>query len=123
QRYVNPLDAPGPHLIDALQDSRRVGYQGVAASGAEVVDGQPFEDFVADPVGRGDGQVEGDRVGNSGAVAVGWRLPGGGRELPDLLAGPVDQYHADAQAAEEVDVQEQIGEVVVGDDGAVQGDH
>ena len=43
-------------------------------------------------------------------------------QAADLVAGPVDQGDADAQAAQQGDVEQQIAEVVVLDDGAVEGD-
>ena len=43
-------------------------------------------------------------------------------EPADLMAGPMHQRHADAQAAQQRDVEQQIAEVVVLDDGAVHGD-
>ena len=38
------------------------------------------------------------------------------------MGGPVDQRDADAQAAQQGDVEEEVGEVVVLDDRAVDGD-
>ena len=40
----------------------------------------------------------------------------------DLMAGPVNQGDADAQAAQQGDVEQQVAEVLVLDDGAVQRD-
>src|SRR5205814_6983518 len=85
--------------------------------------GQALEDFVGDAVGGGAGQFQGRGVGDAGAVRVGGRLPGGLGELADLPAGPVDEDDADAQAAEDGDVAQQVAEVVVGDDGPVERDH
>jgi len=52
---------------------------------------------------------------------VGDRDVAGGRQRLDLLADAVDKHHLDSQAAEDGDIDEQIAEVVVGDDGAVEG--
>ena len=61
-------------------------------------------------------------VGDAGAVEVGRRLAGLLGQAADLMAGAVDQRDADAQAAQQGDVEQQIAEVLVLDDGAVQGD-
>ena len=41
---------------------------------------------------------------------------------PDLVRRPVDERDADAQAPQQGDVEQQVGEVVVLDDRAVDGD-
>src|SRR5581483_3888373 len=101
-------------VIDAAEDAGRVGDQGVAGRRPQVHAGQPLEHLVGDAVGGGQGQVEGGGVGDAGAVDVG-RLPAdlAGQPL-DLPAGPVDQDDANPQAAQERDVEQEVGEVVVG---------
>ena len=44
------------------------------------------------------------------------------RQLLDLLADAVDEHELDAEAAQDRDVDEQVAEILVGDDGAVEGD-
>src|SRR5262249_37297773 len=67
--------------------------------------------------------VEGDLVGDAGPVRVGWRASSLFRQFLNLQARAVDQQYADVQASQEVNVGENVYEVVVGDDGPVQGDH
>jgi hypothetical protein len=112
----------GPLVIDALEDAGGVGDHGVAAGAAQVVGGQPFEDLVGNAVGGGQGQLKGDRIGDAGAVEVGRRPSGLLGQAAHLVAGPVDQGHTDAQAAQQSDVQEQVAEVVVLDHSPVHGD-
>ncbi len=123
QRHVDALDAAGPHLIDAFQNPGRVGHQGIGAGAAQVVHSQPFQNFVADAVGGRDGKIERDFIGDAGAVGVRGRFAGLGRKLLNLQARAMNQHHADAQAAQQVNVQEQVREIVVGNDGAIQRDH
>src|SRR3989442_1203495 len=74
-RHGHPFCAAGELVINALQDTRRVGHQGVAARAAQVGGGQAFEDLVRHPVRGGHGQLERGRVGDPGPVEVGGRLP------------------------------------------------
>src|SRR5207302_1340495 len=104
------------------EDARRVGHQGVAAGAAQVGGGQPFEDLVRDAVGGGDGELERRGVGDAGAVEVGRGLAHLLGQAAELVAGPVNQGHLDAQAAQQGDVEQDVPQVVVGDDGAVEGD-
>ena len=75
-----------------------------------------------DAVGGSQGELQRVGVGDAGAVEVGGRLSGLFGQAADLVAGAVDQGDADAQAAQQGDVEQQIAEVLVLDDGAVQGD-
>src|SRR5262245_37678256 len=78
---------------------------------------------MADAVGGGDGQIKRDLVSNTRAVAVRDLLAGLRRQFLDLQARAMHQDHTDAQAAQEVNIEQEIGEVVVGNDGAVKGDN
>ena len=44
------------------------------------------------------------------------------RERLDLRRGAVDEHHADVQRAQHRDVEQDVGEIFVGDDGAVHRD-
>ena len=123
QRHVDPLDSAGELVIDAAEDTRWVGDQGVAGGGAQVDRGKAGDDVVRDAVGGRQGQVERGRVGDAGPVDVRRREPGGRGEPLDLQACPVDQHHADPQAAQDADVEQQVGEILVGNDCPVESDH
>ena len=99
-----------------------MGDEGVAEGAAQVVGRQSFQHFVRDAVGGGQGELQRGVVGDAGAVEVGGRLAGLLGKAADLVAGAVDQGDADAQAAQQGDVEQQIAEVLVLDDGAVQRD-
>ena len=93
-----------------------MGDHGVAARRAGRWPASPSRISCADPVGGGQGQLQRGGVGDAGAVEVG-RLPAGLLGEPaDLVAGPVDQGDADAQAAQQGDVEQQVAEIVVLDD-------
>ena len=74
---------------------------------------------MGDAVGGGEGQLERGGVGDAGAVDVGGGHAGLLGQAADLVAGPVDERDADAQAAQQGDVEQQVAEVVAFDDGAV----
>ena len=119
---VHALDSAGELVVDAVQDAGRMGDQGIAVSRAEVGRRQPFEDFMRHPVGGVERQFQGGRVGDAGAVGIGRLLAGLGGEQADLMAGPMHQGDLDPQAAQQGNVQQEVGEIVVVHHGAVQGD-
>ena len=65
QPHVDALDPAGELVIDAAEDAGRVGDDGVRAGAAQVVGRQPFEDFVRDAVGGGDGDLQRVAVGDA----------------------------------------------------------
>ena len=71
QLDVHALDLAGEQVVHAVEDADGVGDDGVGAGGAEVVGGEAFEDFVREPVGGGQGELERGFVGDAGAVEVG----------------------------------------------------
>ena len=119
---IDALDLAGELVIDAAEDAGRVGDERVGAGAAEVVGREPFEDLVRDAVGGGERDLE----RRASVTPVPSRSDGGDLHqlgvAPDLVRGAVDQRDADAQAAQQGDVEQQVGEVVVLDDGAVDGD-
>ena len=116
---VDAFDLAGEEMVHALEDADGMGDDHVRVGGAQVVGRQPLEDLVRQAVGGGQGQIERGRIGDAGAVQVRCLdLPAVGQR-PDLRGRAVDEHHADVQGPEERHVQHQRGEVVVGDDGAV----
>ena len=120
---VDALDLAGELVVDAADDSEGVGDDGVGGDGAEVVGGEALEDLVREPIGRGERDLQRAGVGDAGAVEVGGRDATLGRKRRHLARGAMHEHDADVQRPEDGDVEEKVGKVVVGDDGAVDGDH
>ena len=109
-------------MIHPVKDAHRVRNDRVGAGGAQVVGGKAFEDFVGQPVGGGERELQGVGVGHTRAVEVGrldFQLLG---QRLDLRGGAVDEHDANVQRAEHRDVEQDVGEVFVRDDGAVDAD-
>src|SRR5262249_8536766 len=102
--------------------ARRVGRDGVTRGPAQVGGGKAFQDFVCYAVGGGDGQIQRLGIGDPNAFGVRWCAAKVRSEALDLVRGSVNQSDADAQAAKKCDVEEQVGEVVVLDNCAIDGD-
>src|ERR1035441_8747868 len=73
-------------------------------------------------VGGGQGQLERGFVSNAGAVEVGRRDALLVRESLDLRRCPMDKHNADAQGAQHGNIDEDVGEVLVRDDRAIDVD-
>jgi hypothetical protein len=58
-------------MIHALNDAQRMRDDSVRAGGAQVVGGKAFEDFVREPVGGGERELECLGVRDARAVEVG----------------------------------------------------
>ena len=56
--HVHPLDLAGEELVHAMQDADGVGDDGIGAGGAEVNRREALQDFVRQPVGGGQGELE-----------------------------------------------------------------
>ena len=84
--------------------------------------GEPFENKVGNPRGGADGEVERGGIGHAGAVGIGDGDLAGGGEFDELFADAVDEHDLDAEAAEHGDVDEKVPEILVGDDGSVDGE-
>ena len=119
QFHVHALDFAGEQMVHALDDAHRMGDDDIRAGGAEVVGRKPFENFVREPVGGGERELERGRVRDAGAVEVGgldFLLLG---QRLDLRGRAVDEHDADVQRPQHRHVQQQRGEVLVGDNRAV----
>ncbi len=68
---VHALDLAGEQMVHALDDAQRMGDDDVRAGGAQVVGRKPFENFVRQPVGGGERELERGGVGDAGAVEIG----------------------------------------------------
>ena len=120
---IDALDFAGEQMVDALNDAQRMGDDGVGAGGAQIVGGEAFENFVRQPVRGGERELQG--VGSSVMP-----LPSRSRRLNflfrrqrfDLRGGAVDEHDADVQRAQHGDIQQDVGEIFVGHDRAVDGD-
>ena len=122
QLDIHTLDLPREKMINALDDAHRVRDDGVGAGGAQVVGGKALEDFMRQPVRARQRQLQRVGVSHSRAFEIGrLDLEFFGQRL-DLRRGAVDERDADVQRAEDGDVEQDIGEVFVGDDGAVDAD-
>ena len=89
---------------------------------AQIVRRQPFQDLMRDARRGGDRQLQRRLIGDAGAIEIGRRLARLLRELGDLKTRPVNEDHADAQAAQQNQIEQQIAEVVMLDNGAVESD-
>jgi len=119
---VDPFDLAGELVIDPADDAEGMGDDGVGGGGAEIVGAEAFEDFVGETIGGGEGNLERGGIGDAGAVEIGRGDAAFGGEGGDLEGGAVDQDDPDVQRPQDGDVEEQVGKVVVGDDGSIDGD-
>lgn len=98
-----------------------MGDDGIGAGCPEIVGAQSFQDLMGQTIGGGQRQFESLTIGDPSAIEIG-RLAGVFRsELRNLVGGPVDQHNTDVQRAQDGDVEQEIGEDIVGDDDAVDG--
>ena len=92
---------------------------GVGAGGAQIVGGETFQDFVGQAVGRRQRQLQGLGIGDAGAIEVGrLNFCFSGQRL-DLRRRAMNEHHPDVQRAQHRDIQQDFGEVLVGDDRAI----
>ena len=71
QLGVDALDLAGEQMVHALDDAHGMGDDDVRVGGAEVVGRKTFENFVRQPVGGGQRELERRGVGDAGAVEIG----------------------------------------------------
>jgi hypothetical protein len=116
---VDTFDLAGEEVIDAAEDADGMGDDRVGGSGADIVGGETFEDFVGEAIGGGEGEFEGEFVGDAGAIEIGGGDAGFVGELADHGGGAVDEDDADVEGAENGDIEEDVGEILIGDDGGV----
>ena len=119
---IDALDPAGELVIDAVQDAGRVGDQRVAIGAAQIVGGQALEDLVGDAIGGVQGELQRGGIGDAGAVDVGRRQPGLLRQPANLRPAPCTSTTPMRRLRKQRDVEEDVAEVVVLDDGPVQGD-
>ena len=100
-----------------------MGDDGVADGAAQVGGRQTFEQIVGDAVGGVERELQRDRIGDAGAIEIGRRLPGLGREPLNLMRRAMYQSDADAQAAQEGQVKQQVAKILVLDHCSVQRNH
>jgi hypothetical protein len=83
---------------------------------------EPFDERVRHARGGADREVERGGVGDAGAVGIGDGDFPRGRELDDLMTDAVHEHDLDAERAQHGDVDEEVAEILVGDDGAIDRD-
>ena len=123
ERRVHALDPARQLVIDALQDARRMGHEAVAVRGPQIIGGEPFENLMGDAIGGRQGKLQGGGVGYPCAIDVGRRGARLQGEPPNLLSRPVHQGDANAQAAQEGNVQQEVAEIVIFDHRSIHGNH
>ena len=117
--HIHALDLAGEQMVHALDDAHGMGDDGVRAGGPQVIGRKPFENFVREPVRGGQRQIERGRVRDPAAAEIGgldFLLVG---QRLDLRGRAVDEHNPDVQRPQHRHVQQQRGEVLVGDNRAV----
>jgi hypothetical protein len=116
---VHALDLAGELMIHAADDAHRVRDDDVRAGGAEVVGRKTFENLVRQPVRGGERELERVRVRDARPVEVGSGNFLFVRKRFDLRGCAVDEHNTDVERAQHGDIEQQRGEIFVGDDRAV----
>ena len=119
---VDAFHLAGHLVVQSVEDAERMGDDGVGAGRTEIVRGQALEDLVGQAVRGGEGELQRRLVGHAVAGKVRRNDALLLAQLADLEGGAVDEDDADAERAEDRDVPEEIGEVVIRDDRTVDGD-
>ena len=57
-------------VIRAGENAEGVSSHSVGIGGAQIVRGKAFEDFVCEPIGCGESQLQGGVIGNTGTVEI-----------------------------------------------------
>ena len=68
---VHALDLAGEQMVHALNDAHRMGDDDVRAGGAQIIGRKAFKNFVRQPVGGGERELERGGVRDAGAVEIG----------------------------------------------------
>ena len=87
---VDAFHLAGVLVVRTGENAEGVSSHSVGIGSAQIVRGKPFEDFVCEPIGCGESQLQGDVIGNARAVEIAWSeglLLG---ELGNLFGGTVD---------------------------------
>ena len=86
-------------MIDAAHNAQRVGDDRIGGHSTEIVGRQSLQDFVGQSIGRIEGELEGFRIRDSGAVEVGGLDPAFHCHRRDLLGRSMHQEDPDVQRA------------------------
>ena len=119
---VDPLRLAGELVIGAVDDAARVRRHGVGRDAAQAVGGEALEDLVRQPVGRRKRQVQRGGVHRLGAVEVGRLDAALQRHRRDLASSAVHQRHADIQRAQDGEIEQEVREILVADNRAIDAD-
>ena len=120
---IHALDAAGSLVIDAVQNAGRVCGQSIGDGAAQIGGRQPFEQFMRHAVGGQQSDAQCLVIGDAGAVEIAGRHVESVGQAGDLMGRPVNESDADAQAAQQGDVEQQIAKVFVLNHGAVEGNN
>ena len=91
----------------------------IRAGGAQIVGGKSFKNFMRQPVRGGQREFQRVGIGDAGAVEIGRLEIAFLGERFDLRRGAVHEHHANVQRAQHRDIQQDVAEIFIGDDGAV----
>ena len=118
---IDPFHLAGELVVYATDNAERMGDNGIGGHRAEIVGRQPFKDLMGEPVGGIERELQGLRIGDAGAIEIGGLDPALHGQRRDLLGSTVHKQDSDVQRAEDRDVEQEVREVVVGDDGSIDG--
>ena len=119
---VDPLRLAGELVIGAVDDAARVRRHGVGRDAAQAVGGEALEDLVRQPVGRSERQIQRGGIHRLGAVEVRRLDALLQRHRRDLAGGAVNQCHADVQRSQHGEIKQEIREILVADNRAIDAD-
>ena len=109
-------------MIHAVNDPQRMRDDAVRCHPAQIIRGQTFENLVREAVRRGERELECLRVSEADASEVGRLHAAFLGQRGDLRRGTVDDEHADVQRAQHREIEQDVREVFVRDDRAINGD-
>ena len=116
---VDAVDGAGVAEVTAADDACGVDGDGIGDCGAEADASEVLEHGGGEPADGVDGSLEGGFVGDAGSVWAGECDAAAGGEFHDLESGTEDDDDADTEGMEDGEVEEDVAEVFVADDGAV----
>lgn len=119
---VEFFDFAGVEEIASLDDAAFGRADGVGLGAAQGGLGKAGLEEMAGLRGGGGSQGEGFVIGGADAVRVAQGEAAGGGEITEKLADAEDDDGADLQTVEDGDIGKEVGQVFVGEDGAIEGE-
>src|SRR4051812_4465865 len=111
--HIDAFDLAGVKMIDAVEDAHRMRDDGVRGDGAEIVGGEPFQDFMRKPAGGGERELQRLGIRDAAAVQVRRRDFLFFAKLTNLRAGAMNEHDADVQRAQDRDIEKDVREIFV----------